>query len=133
LYFSESAFTLGLDRILTASATTIATSPGLNVTGGGAALAVEVGFGVAGAVGEGVGAGMAGEGLAAGAAVEARGVGGAGADGAIVDSAESAAGAIGVEMADPAGEHAASASMSSSPHSRARPVICLTSSLERRL
>jgi hypothetical protein len=55
-------------RARTASTTTTAVSPGLNVTGGGAVLAVEVGLGVGFGVALGVGLGGAGEdgGLAGG-------------------------------------------------------------------
>jgi hypothetical protein len=88
---------------------------------------VDVGFGVAEVDGKGVGAAIVGEGLAIGTGVAARG-----ADGAAVRSAVIEAGAPGVEIAEPAGEHAASASTTTSPIKRVRPVTCLTSSLEIR-
>jgi hypothetical protein len=103
----------------------------LNVTGGGAVLAVEVGngrdvgpavdagSGVAGDDGEGVGACMVGEGLETGATMEARGM-----DGAAVRSPAIEPDAGGVEIAEPAGEHAASASTRTGPISRVRPIIC---------
>jgi hypothetical protein len=128
----------------TASATTIAVSPALNATGGGAVLAVEVGdgrgvglavdagFGVAGDDCEGVGVGTVGEGLATGTTGEARGVDSAVADGSAVRPAAIEVGGACVEMTEPAGEHAASASTSTSLISCVRPVTCLTSELGRR-
>jgi hypothetical protein len=124
----------------TASAATMAVSPGLKVTGGGAVLAVDVGvgrgvgstvdvgLGVAGGDGVGVGADLAGEGLATATVMEAPGVDGVGAR-----SASCPAEVPGGVIVDPADEHAAKASTRMSPISRTRPFTLWTSSPRRRM
>jgi hypothetical protein len=117
LNLSESLFTLGFDRIRSASATTIATSPPESFTGGGAALGDDVddGVGTSEDVAAGDAAGDAG--VATGTRVEVGGVDGEAA-GTIDRPGANARVDDGADVTVAAGEHAASTATRIGPISR---------------